>query len=249
MIIDQEGVSKESILDFLDHCGVNVNGENCWKIHYDNSIKCNINAPNCFTFELVSPILRGENGLKEVRNTIKCLQSMNPKVNQSSAFHLHIGAPKHDNNSFVLSDIKKISQNWMKYEEGFELIVSKSRQGTNNKYCISNRSKSNLSNFQLNKAIEEVNGLHNLIDLVSGDRYVKMNLVSLKKHQTIEFRLHQGTYDIEKIENWIKLLLLFVHHSCNGKSPKNFKDGTSAKRQFQKLFELVIQNRLFMNIT
>lgn len=245
LMINQDNISKESILEYLDHCGVNVSRENCWKIHNDNSIKCDINKPNCFTFELVSPILRGENGLREIRNTIKYLQSMNPTVNQSSAFHVHIQAPKYDNDLFVMADLKKICQNWMKYEEGFELLVSKSRQGTVNKYCVSNRSKSRLSNSDLNDRIEGVKGLRNLIELVSGeDRYVKMNLHSLKKHSTIEFRLHQGTYEIEKIENWIKLLLLFVHNSSVGKNPTNFKDGTDTKRQFQKLFELVIQNRL-----
>jgi hypothetical protein len=38
------------------------------------------------------------------------------------------------------------------------------------------------------------------------DRYAAINLESLKRHRTIEIRLHQGTLDFTKIKNWIMLL-------------------------------------------
>jgi hypothetical protein len=41
---------------------------------------------------------------------------------------------------------------------------------------------------------------------IKNDRYAAINTESLKKHGTIEVRLHQGTLDFTKIANWIKLL-------------------------------------------
>ena len=75
------------------------------------------------------------------------------------------------------------------------------------------------------------------------DRYRKLNLVSLFKHGTIEFRLHQGTHSIEKITNWIYLLILFTKNTCEGKMPGNFKSNTSPKEKFEKLFQWVINDR------
>lgn len=39
-----------------------------------------------------------------------------------------------------------------------------------------------------------------------GDRYAKINAMSLVRHKTIEVRLHSGTTDFAKISNWIHIL-------------------------------------------
>jgi len=39
-----------------------------------------------------------------------------------------------------------------------------------------------------------------------GDRYKGINVKSLRRHQTIEIRIHSGTIDATKINNWVSLL-------------------------------------------
>jgi hypothetical protein len=55
--------------------------------------------------------------------------------------------------------------------------------------------------------------------------------------------LHQGTHNVEKITNWIRLLLIFVKNSCSGKVPDNFKSSTKPKDKYEKLFQWVINDR------
>lgn len=43
-----------------------------------------------------------------------------------------------------------------------------------------------------------------------GERYAKINKESLRKHRTIEVRMHSGTTDFVKISNWIKTLTLIA---------------------------------------
>ena len=38
---------------------------------------------------------------------------------------------------------------------------------------------------------------------LGGSRYYKVNPCSWSRHQTIEFRQHQGSTDFEKISNWV----------------------------------------------
>lgn len=42
-------------------------------------------------------------------------------------------------------------------------------------------------------------------------RKVAINKRAYEKHRTLEIRLHQGTLDMKKIENWVGLLLKIVH--------------------------------------
>lgn len=46
---------------------------------------------------------------------------------------------------------------------------------------------------------------------VRGERYFAVNMTSLTKHKTIEIRLHSGTTDASKIQNWVTLLQAIVN--------------------------------------
>lgn len=47
-------------------------------------------------------------------------------------------------------------------------------------------------------------------DVMRGDRYFKVNACSYTRHQTIEFRQHQGSTDFEKISNWVNFCAKLV---------------------------------------
>lgn len=58
----------------------------CWKIVYDSSLSGNN------TFELVSPILNGEDGINELKTVCRVLNECGAKVNKSCGTHVHIDA-------------------------------------------------------------------------------------------------------------------------------------------------------------
>jgi hypothetical protein len=47
------------------------------------------------------------------------------------------------------------------------------------------------------------------------DRYQKLNLESLERHGTIEFRQHSGTVDAEKAVNWVRLCTAFIETTAS----------------------------------
>ena len=53
----------------------------------------------------------------------------------------------------------------------------------------------------------------------SRNRYRGINVLSLRKHQTLEIRLHSGTLDRVKIVNWVHILLKAVNAETIKKAP------------------------------
>jgi hypothetical protein len=106
------------------------------------------------------------------------LRELGATVNQTCGLHVHFDY------SFVHSEmaVREIGKRLGRYLPILSKLVPASRR--NNRYCAL-----------------EVSGL-------AGDRYYAINLTSFRKHQTIEVRLHSGTIDAVKIENWIRLLHL-----------------------------------------
>lgn len=152
-----------------------------WKIVTDASIRGG-------GYELVSPILRGEEGLETIRRVAEVLNAMGATVNRSCGLHVHHGAddlkPRHLYNLLRL---------YRRSEGVIDRMMPKSRRGNNNTYCKSM------------KLMEEGTRPY--------DRYFKLNLQSLHVHGTVEFRQHSGTIDAEKIIRWVEITQLMVERS------------------------------------
>eukprot|EP01080_Neovahlkampfia_damariscottae_P006689 gene6689-10854_t len=75
-LIASKDFNKQKIINFLSKRGVNINTgqQNSWRLVNDNSISCNISMPNCFTFEIVSPVLSGDSALDDVAFVIEQLE-------------------------------------------------------------------------------------------------------------------------------------------------------------------------------
>ena len=69
------------------------------------------------------------------------------------------------------------------------------------------------------------------------DRYRKVNLDSLRKHSTLEFRHHSGTTSFTKIVNWLSYLMTFVETSI--KLTENRRPRRTRKKVLQDLREYV----------
>lgn len=160
-----------------------------WKIVSDSSI----NADGV-TFEIVSPILQGEDGLIQTQKVCEVLKAFGARINKSCGLHIHFDAQ-----NFNLQTWKNLLINYANIENVIDKFMPESRRADNNRYCKSFKND-----------IEFIKKADNFDDIVDkmGIRYKKINTESYARHKTVEFRQHSGTIEFEKIKNWV----LFLHN-------------------------------------
>uniref|UniRef100_A0A7S3PQH9 Amidoligase enzyme n=1 Tax=Aplanochytrium stocchinoi TaxID=215587 RepID=A0A7S3PQH9_9STRA len=212
-----------------------------WKVLVDSSISCPRGSSGCLTFELVSPILKGSEGLQEVSKCLHAINQLDPQASKSAGFHVHIEVDRHD----VVS-LKKILQQFIKYEKVFDSLMPPSRRADANKYCKSLRKHYHyMTSKAINTAIANMSSIDELMDFANPQqsRYFKLNLQPLDRQPTIEFRQHPSTYTYKKAGAWIRLLLHFVENSSKFDKPASFKENTSPQKEFDRFFQWVIKDR------
>lgn len=140
--------------------------------------------------ELVSPPLSGAKGLAEIRFVIELVKANGGAVDGSCGFHVH-----HSAHDLTDTHLKNLLTVWYKYQDMLYMVADPTRAG--NRYC------NKLSE-------EEFNGLHATTRgfgaaLRSTDRYRGLNFAALAVHNTVEFRLLEGTLNAGKITAWVAL--------------------------------------------
>ena len=208
-----------------------------WKVVSDGSINCLDGSG----FEVVSPILRGANGLAQVRLVMDALKAAGAKVNKSCGLHVHVGAE-----DFTVRQFKNLAKNYLFFEDFFDMIMPRSRRGSSNEYIKSIRAKfggydhaaarCGMMKMDQCKTVEQVilalNGAYHQ------DRYYKLNLTAFNRHRTVEFRQHAGTIEADKAINWISLVMGFVDKAAVSKIRPR-QEGTaevSKSTLFQQFF-------------
>jgi hypothetical protein len=179
-----------------------------WKVVTDASISGRNG------FEVVSPILRGTEGLEEVRKVMDALTAAGAKVNRSTGLHVHIGAA-----DFTVAEVRNMAKNYVIFEDFFDAIMPPSRRASANMYIKSNRNQfGGYDKAATRRAVEALSHCHTVDEVIRtacGDgRYYKLNLTAFWRHRTIEFRQHSGTTDADKAINWICLLMQFVNRAA-----------------------------------
>jgi hypothetical protein len=193
-----------------------------WKIVEDGSLR-NVGPAGLRGAELVSPILKGEDGLEQVRKVCAALVAMGARVNTGCGVHVHVGAREAST-----TQIRNLCKLFLKYEEQFDAVVPASRR--NNRYCGSNKSRalSTTGNVQaLCDRLDRAQAVSSLANIMNGGleraqynsfRYHKLNLQSYVTHGTVEFRQHSGSIDGVKIAHWVRLVTGFVSRAYSLKS-------------------------------
>jgi hypothetical protein len=177
--------------------GYNHTTRSHWKIVSDGSLTGNE------TFELVSPILKGEAGLAELMKVCDVLNKCGAKVNKTCGTHVHLNA-----RDFSLDQWKRIYINYGRLEKVIDGFMPESRRADNNRYCKGFRS---VQNFETQ--IKNAQDLQKIENLLLNSRYWKVNPQSYSRHRTCEFRQHAGTTDFVKISSWIRFLSNLVDYS------------------------------------
>lgn len=147
--------------------------------------------------EIVSPILKGKEGLNSLKMVCDSLNAIDAKVNRSTGLHVHFDASKISDSHFV-----QIFKNYQKLESVIDSFMPQSRRGNNNYYC---KTIQGLNYDSCNTKADVIR--------VNGTRYRKVNAESYLSHKTVEFRQHSGTTDYDKIANWINFLRKLIQYS------------------------------------
>ncbi len=210
--IEAYGCPKDRLVRELTEAGINVYNAGYthdttpqWKIVRDSSISGNN------PFELVSPKLNGLHGLEELRKVSAVLKRLNVKINKSCGLHIHFDASEFSKETWL-----RIFKNYAKLELIIDSFMPHSRRANNQRYCKSVRVTNFANKLQYikNRGLDLESTLRSIKSSIAhNSRYSKINVESYWRHQSVEFRQHSGTIEIEKMENWILFLARLIEFS------------------------------------
>jgi hypothetical protein len=170
--------------------GYNHNVTPGWKIVTDGSLT---RAPGFAPYELVSPILRGDDGLEQIRKVSAVLIEKGCRVNRSCGLHVHVGARDRQ-----LPWFKNLLRLYAQFEPVIDSFLAASRRGAASNWC---------QPVRYQPSMDQATNLDQLRRAYGLSRYRKLNLESFGRHGTVEFRHHQGTIEATKIINWVLFCL------------------------------------------
>ena len=213
--IEAGGARMQTVADAMNAAGIRcyVAGYthtvgDSWKLVTDGSLEISRG------FELVSPILVGDEGLETLRRVFAILNDIGCIINRSCGLHVHVDAADCD-----VADVKAVAKAFIKHEHHFDSLVPPSRRC--NRYCTSNLKTlagrdaqgpaARESAIARIDACETVNSLRMMFETnYLGARYHKLNLEALGRYRTIEFRQHSATLSAAKAIAWVSLCIGFV---------------------------------------
>jgi hypothetical protein len=239
------------VVNMMDDFGRAKVTTDVWRLMKDVSITCPIGNADCNKFELVSPILRGGDGLSEVHRVVRALNRIAcVQVGKSMGFHVHI-----DVGGLSHRQLVKVCQNFIKYERAMDSFMPPSRRDDNESiYCKSNKHAvlgPDASRMERYKAIAACETYEELANVMNPNedpdkrRYYKLNLQNLVtgRQPTVEFRQHSSTSDVLKIKNWVRFCMAFVHNSARFKHSFPYKYTLDDAELFEMMMMHVVKDR------
>ena len=176
------------------HAGIQVPG---LPVGWNAQSDCSIDAKRGYSgVEIVSPVLKGTDGLKQVAEVCRWLQSKRAEVNRSTGFHVHCGFDRNDQDG-----LKRLVTMVANHEKAlFASTGTHSReQGA---YC-----KSVQNDMRYRREFKDGAGRADL------ERYHVLNLKNLRTpggKPTVEFRVFAGTINPVKTLAYVRLCLGLV---------------------------------------
>jgi hypothetical protein len=222
------GLSRSQLAEKLTQAGIQTTVETWnhttrtwWKITTDSSLNHDRG------YEIVSPVLKGQDGIDEMCKVLKLIDDAGCTVTKKCGFHCHVGAANRP-----LAFWKSLLTLYGHYEPAIDTITAPSRRRSVNDYCRSTASQ--LKMEQRKAAIEAATTVPMLAHAYQGQigrtevgqgynntlhRFYKLNMAAFWRHQTVEFRQHQGTVNADKAKQWVILCLRMVAAAEIGLAP------------------------------
>ncbi len=158
-------------------------------------------------WEIVSPILKGKDGIEDLVSLFHTLERddvfnlLDLEVDHSTGMHAHFGW-KYQN----IDQTKRLIHAIRRFSPAFYSLVASSRLG--NEYCRP------IKNYLSLSQITQINNMSDFKCLWEDhdSRYHDVNFQGVRKRdQTFEVRLHSGSYDGFKMALWIALWMNLTH--------------------------------------
>lgn len=187
-------------------------------------------------YELVSPILSGADGLRQVRLASESLMAAGAKVDKRCGFHVH-----HEGKDLSVANVRTLARLVNRFKPVIDGLLPASRRAA---YFAQQFTPDELE--RLESATEKVCGLersgYNGSRLARGEgsasfsscllvrgrrgkpcqacscqRYRSLNLRAMHRYGTVEFRQHSGTVEADKMVGWIVLTQGLVEKAKHGR--------------------------------
>jgi len=170
-----------------------------WKIVTDGSLSYNSAGAG----EIVSPILKGEQGARQLEKVLNVLEGIEGiRVDRSCGVHIHL-----DVSDLTVGQVQNVYARYSDFEGQIDMIMPLSRRANNNRWCRS------IGYQKGNVTSKRITTKRTLAYAQEGDcagKYHKVNINKLTEYGTIEFRQHSGTHSFVKVINWLSFLQAFV---------------------------------------
>jgi len=201
-------VPRGSMQTGYRHGGIEIGGEwpAGWKAETDGSLSTTLR--NYMAVEIVSPVLKGADGIAQIRKVGELLARLDARVNPTCGFHVHVGAK-----SAAGEDYNEVAD-WVRrllcltaHHEMALYGAAGTRRRYNGRYCAS------LRNGRWAQKKDELKKRDMTADELrlqaSGiDRYQLLNVQNLfAAKQTVEFRCFSGTVESLKMIAWVQMCL------------------------------------------
>ena len=218
--------SRAAVCESIQRLGVacqeesyNHNTRNHWKIVTDASLGYS-NAG-----EVVSPILQGAQGLRELELVCQGLEDAGAGVDRQCGLHIHL-----DCRDMSVAECQTVFKRYSDYESSIDRIMPRSRRG-NARWC------GTIANSRVKD--QTFNSKQHLSGAIG--RYHKVNLTNIASRGSIEFRQHSGTINYNKIYNWLNFLQQFVASSIQltgiARTPRRTRSKQRIYGQLRTAFE------------
>lgn len=193
-----------------------------WNAQCDGSIRA---ESGYYGVEIVSPVLKGVDGLKQIAKVCQWLNEIGAKVNRSTGCHVHVGFAGGATELAVLTGL-------VAYHETAMFAVTGTKARMASQYCKPIRA----SEGHKRTAAKEGSG-------PAFDRYHTLNLNNLNsgRQQTVEFRCFAGTTNELKVIGYVRMCLALVEKSYEMKrlpkwTPAKDGKGSEAVTRFFACF-------------
>lgn len=188
-----------------------------WKMEADGSIRAlTIGHRAC---EFVSPVLKGEAGLRHLLEFVAFLRDLGATVNASCGMHVHVGATTAAGSEQTADYIERLVR-----LVSFNSKALYAQTGTTKRergaYCAP-------IGANTRKAVARMRRSKNLVDAALGQaRYHILNLTNLPRTGTVEFRCFAGTLNPTKIHLHLFSVFALCIIARNAKTPASWQNKT-----------------------
>lgn len=237
---------------------ISENRSGYWKVVSD----CSVSG---MSLEVVSPILKGTEGLQQLKKVCDLLNALNAEVDRSCGVHVHHGMQDFKHNVEGARKLKALYSLYWNHEDVIFSMLPRSRRANNFNRRLRWSQAEAINNASFTFELGYSYYTHRIIEghgvkdsalreriknyikdrhHYDDSRYTGLNLHSYWDKGTVEFRSHGGTTDYDKLVGWITFTQAMVELAAtkkvHGRKVKNSR--VSLKKQTARLMDLIDHN-------